>query len=176
LPRVLAGPITGFMVDAIGWSAFFLSTLVLGIPGLVMLARFVPPGVREPVFAIEEVRRTASPPSTASLALRGAIGAVVVGTGSFALVALLDALKVMRDNPAVGFSLGPALFRAANPVGITDWVQLIGIVAAAIIGGVFVAAAIAARHGIGEPTADEDAAPPQTVGPQPAAVKWAKRR
>jgi len=44
LPRVLAGPITGFTVDALGWSIFFLSTIVVGIPGLVMLGRFVPLG------------------------------------------------------------------------------------------------------------------------------------
>jgi PAT family beta-lactamase induction signal transducer AmpG len=50
LPRVIAGPLTGFAVDAVGWSTFFLATIVLGIPGLLMLARFVPPGVREPVF------------------------------------------------------------------------------------------------------------------------------
>ena len=50
LPRVLAGPITGFAVDAIGWSTFFLSTIVIGIPGLLMLGRFVPLGVREPKF------------------------------------------------------------------------------------------------------------------------------
>ena len=48
LPRVVAGPITGFTVNAIGWPAFFLVTMVIGIPGLVMLARFVPIGVREP--------------------------------------------------------------------------------------------------------------------------------
>ena len=48
LPRVVAGPLTGFLVAAIGWPAFFLSTIALGIPGLLMLARFVPPGVREP--------------------------------------------------------------------------------------------------------------------------------
>ena len=29
LPRVLAGPITGFAVDALGWSTFFLTTMVL---------------------------------------------------------------------------------------------------------------------------------------------------
>lgn len=52
LPRVIAGPITGFAVDAAGWSAFFLATMVLGIPGLVMLARFVPPGVREPALDV----------------------------------------------------------------------------------------------------------------------------
>jgi PAT family beta-lactamase induction signal transducer AmpG len=48
LPRVVAGPITGFTVNAVGWPAFFLLTMVAGIPGLVMLARFVPIGVREP--------------------------------------------------------------------------------------------------------------------------------
>ena len=48
LPRVIAGPLTGFLVAAVGWPAFFLSTIALGIPGLLMLARFVPPGVREP--------------------------------------------------------------------------------------------------------------------------------
>ena len=48
LPRVIAGPVTGFTVNAVGWPAFFVMTMVLGIPGLVMLARFVPPGVREP--------------------------------------------------------------------------------------------------------------------------------
>jgi PAT family beta-lactamase induction signal transducer AmpG len=51
LPRVVAGPTTGFAVDAIGWPAFFFATMVLGIPGLVMLARFVPLGVREPDLA-----------------------------------------------------------------------------------------------------------------------------
>jgi PAT family beta-lactamase induction signal transducer AmpG len=48
LPRLLAGPIAGVAVDAMGWSTFFLSTLVIGVPGLLMLARFVPLGVREP--------------------------------------------------------------------------------------------------------------------------------
>ena len=54
LPRILAGPIAGATVVAVGWPAFFLSTMVLGIPGLLMLARFVPPGVREPAFDAEE--------------------------------------------------------------------------------------------------------------------------
>jgi PAT family beta-lactamase induction signal transducer AmpG len=48
LPRVVAGPITGFTVNAVGWPSFFLLTMAAGIPGLVMLARFVPIGVREP--------------------------------------------------------------------------------------------------------------------------------
>jgi len=48
VPRVLAGPVTGFTVSALGWPSFFLLTMALGLPGLVMLARFVPIGVREP--------------------------------------------------------------------------------------------------------------------------------
>jgi PAT family beta-lactamase induction signal transducer AmpG len=48
VPRVLAGPLTGFTVSALGWPSFFLMTMALGVPGLVMLARFVPIGVREP--------------------------------------------------------------------------------------------------------------------------------
>jgi PAT family beta-lactamase induction signal transducer AmpG len=50
VPRVIAGPVTGFTVSAIGWPAFFLLTIALGIPGLLMLARFVPIGVRGPEF------------------------------------------------------------------------------------------------------------------------------
>jgi PAT family beta-lactamase induction signal transducer AmpG len=56
LPRVIAGPITGFAVNAIGWPAFFFLTMLLGIPGLVMLARFVPLGVREPAIATESTK------------------------------------------------------------------------------------------------------------------------
>ena len=58
LPRVVAGPVTGFAVDAMGWPAFFLSTMVVGIPGLVMLARFVPFGVREPELDTRELPAT----------------------------------------------------------------------------------------------------------------------
>jgi MFS transporter, PAT family, beta-lactamase induction signal transducer AmpG len=54
LPRVIAGPLTGFLVAAVGWPAFFLSTIGLGIPGLLMLARFVPPGVREPTMSFDD--------------------------------------------------------------------------------------------------------------------------
>src|SRR4029450_5451838 len=50
LPRVAAGPVTVFAVAAFGCPPFFLTTIVIGIPGLVMLHRFAPFGVREPEF------------------------------------------------------------------------------------------------------------------------------
>lgn len=147
LPRLLAGPIAGFAVDAIGWSSFFLSTLVMGVPGLVMLARFVPLGVREPEFTVEEGDRRA-PIGASALVGRGIAGGVLSGALAFAVTALLAALKSMRDTPASGFDLAGAAAAVAAPATVTDWVQLVGIVAFGVIGGLFVAAATAARRGV----------------------------
>jgi PAT family beta-lactamase induction signal transducer AmpG len=148
LPRLLAGPVTGFVVDAIGWSAFFLSTLVMGVPGLVMLARFVPIGVREPEFAVETGER-GRPLGASALVARGAAGALLSGVGAWLLVALLAALKTMREVPGAGFDYGTAIWLVVRPATITDWVQVLGILAFAVIGGLFTAAAAAARHGAG---------------------------
>jgi MFS transporter, PAT family, beta-lactamase induction signal transducer AmpG len=158
LPRLLAGPVTGFAVDAMGWSAFFLATMVVGIPGLVMLARFVPLGVREPRFEVEEV--AGRPPlSAAGLVLRGAAGMSIAFTGALALLALLAALKTRREVVDAGFDLGAAMRQVASPAGITDWVQLVGILVFAVIAGLFTAAVAAARHGaVGEITVDQPAA------------------
>jgi PAT family beta-lactamase induction signal transducer AmpG len=156
LPRLLAGPVTGFAVDAIGWPTFFLATMIIGIPGLIMLARFVPPGVREPEFSVERVERGA-PLTPVALGARGLAGGLIIGASGMALVALLAALKAAREVPGAGFDFGRALLQAAQPAGITDWVQLVGILVFAAIGGLFVAAIGAARSGaVG--VADEDAA------------------
>jgi PAT family beta-lactamase induction signal transducer AmpG len=148
LPRVLAGPISGFAVDALGWSTFFLSTMLLGIPGLIMLARFVPPGVREPEFVVEETGESRAPLSVAALVGRGVAGGLIMGIGSLALVAVLEAMKAMRETPGAALDFGAALWRASHPVGIADWLQLFGIGAFAVIAGLFVAAATAARNGL----------------------------
>jgi len=146
LPRLLAGPISGFVVDAIGWRTFFLSTLVMGIPGLAMLARFVPLGVKEPEFAVREAERK-RPLSPGELAARGALGAVFAGALAVFSVAALAALKTMRETPEVGFDLLRAASWMRNPAEVTDWVQLIGIAAFTAIGGLFTAAIFAAKHG-----------------------------
>jgi len=147
LPRVIAGPITGFAVDALGWSTFFLATMVIGIPGLVMLARFVPFGVREPEFDLNEKSNIATPSFSGSLVARGLIGGVLAGAVSIAALALLDALSVMRSTPAVGFDVRAALWRVFQPSGTGDWVQVFGILACALVGGLFVAA----RHSVRGP-------------------------
>ncbi len=156
LPRLLAGPIAGVAVDAMGWSNFFLSTLAVGIPGMVMLARFVPLGVREPAFSVEEV---APRPALggAQIALRGAMGGVVVGAAGFILDAALFAVKTMRETKGP-FDLWSALQRLAHPASITDWLELVGVAAFAVISGLFVAALTAARRGAGR---DLDARSPR---------------
>jgi PAT family beta-lactamase induction signal transducer AmpG len=145
LPRLVAGPVAGFAADALGWGPFFLATLVTGIPGLVMLQRFVPIGVRDPEFTVEPVTDRVPLGGTA-IALRGVTGAIGTGVFVLAVVALLAALKTMREAHAA-FDLRAAIWQVAHPVSIPDWVQLVGIVVCAVIGGLFVAAVVAARHG-----------------------------
>jgi len=143
LPRVLAGPITGFAVAALGWPSFFLSTMVIGVPGLMMLGRFVPFGVREPDFEIDTLPTT---PTTASGLVRpGITAAVGLAVGAALLVAVLDAMDAMRATPAVGFDVGAALWRLWHPVNIGGWVQIAGLVAFAVVGGMFIAAIRARR-------------------------------
>jgi PAT family beta-lactamase induction signal transducer AmpG len=154
LPRLLAGPIAGIAVDAMGWSNFFLSTLAIGIPGMVMLARFAPMGVREPVFTVEDVAPR-PPLSAAQIALRGAAGGLAVGAIGFVLNAALFAVKTMREAKGAGFDLGAALWRLAHPASITDWVELVGLTALAVISGLFAAALTAARRGAGRSLAAE---------------------
>ena len=138
LPRVVAGPITGFAVDAIGWPTFFLSTLVIGIPGLLMLHRFVPLGVREPEFDHDEsavpapMSRACSVPDS-----RLQSGLTVVAA---LLLAVLDAMQAMRRTPPQAFDVGAALYRLSHPADVGGWVQVGGILAFALVGGLFIAA------------------------------------
>jgi PAT family beta-lactamase induction signal transducer AmpG len=144
LPRVLAGPITGFAVDAFGWPRFFLATMVVGIPGLVMLGRFVPFGVREPDLDTKAVP-VVSVRASALLAPALAAG-LVLAVGALLVLAVLDALQAMHGAPAAGFDVGAALWRVARPADAGGWIQLAGAAAFGVVGGVFLAAARARRR------------------------------
>jgi PAT family beta-lactamase induction signal transducer AmpG len=158
LPRLLAGPIAGFAVDAMGWPSFFLSTLVMGIPGMVMLGRFVPMGVRDPEFAVEPPS-TRAPLSTTAIVMRGVVGGIISGALALAATAGLAALKLLREKPDVGFDFPGAMGAVLSPATITDWVQIVGVLAFGLIGGLFVAAATAAKRGAGVALAAADLAP-----------------
>jgi len=147
LPRLLAGPIAGIAVDAMQWPAFFLSTLVMGIPGLLMLQRFVPIGTRDPVFTVDAVE-PGPPLGAGQLALRGITGGVLLGASGFVLSAALAAVKTMRETKGA-FDLAGAMAALASPAGTSGWLELAGIAAFGIISGLFVAALTAARRGAG---------------------------
>jgi PAT family beta-lactamase induction signal transducer AmpG len=159
LPRLLAGPIAGVSVDAMGWPTFFLSTLVMGVPGLVMLHRFVPIGTRDPVFTVDEVPHGPEL-GRARIAWRGVAGGVLIGAAGFFLDALLLAVKTMREPKSAGFDFAAAVGKLGSPAAVTDWVELGGIIAFGVIGGLFVAALTAARRGEGRRLAADQAAGP----------------
>jgi MFS transporter, PAT family, beta-lactamase induction signal transducer AmpG len=157
LPRIISGPLCGFLVYAIGWEAFFWATLFFGIPGMVMLARFVPWGAREPEFSIEPPR-IREPLTGRGLTLRGLTGGVIgAGLGGL-IVALMNALKPFKDNPGSAFDVLTPLVALVRPVKTTDWVTLVGLVVFGVTCGLLTAAVVAARHGAGQGIA-EDLAP-----------------
>jgi PAT family beta-lactamase induction signal transducer AmpG len=142
LPRVAAGPITGFAVSAVGWPSFFLSTLVVGVPGLLMLQRFVPLGVREPNF---EHDGRATPVDVSRLLGPGIAAAVGLTVVAAVLLAALDAMQAVRRTPPETFDFGAALYRVTHPADVGAWLQVAGILAFALVGGLFIAATRAKR-------------------------------
>jgi MFS transporter, PAT family, beta-lactamase induction signal transducer AmpG len=144
LPRLVAGPVSGTVVDAIGWEAFYWITIACGIPGMVLLARFVPIGTRElPEYAVA-APRSGPPLSTAAIAWRGLFGAATTGAATTAAAALLAVLKARRAGEALG--LAAATREVLAPADAGGWIQAIGILSFTALGGLFTAAVLAARR------------------------------
>jgi PAT family beta-lactamase induction signal transducer AmpG len=146
LPRLIAGPVTGFLVHAVGWVPFFWFTMAAGVPGLVLLQRFVPFGTRDPVFALEDPR-VRKPLSTTSLAVRGGLGGLVAFGLALLLVSTLSALERLSENAAGGFQLLECLRDVVVPGSFQTALALLGTAAFGVICGLFTAAVFAARHG-----------------------------
>jgi len=160
LPRLVAGPITGFTVNAMGWTAFFWMTMLAGIPGLVLLARFVPPGVRDPTFTVEPPRDRERL-SAAALGARAAVGGLIGLTTALLTIAALAASKAARGNNAAGFDLVSSLSVLIRPETFTAWVQLLGSIVFGVACALLTAAVFAAKHGasLDPPPAEEDSGP-----------------
>ena len=144
LPRLVSGPITGLTVDAVGWTAFYWLTMLAGIPGLVLLARFVPPGVRDPTFTIEE-RPPGAPLSVPALAGRGVAGGLAGLALAIAVVGALAASKSARAGDPLGWV--EALARAVRPADAIGWFELLASAVFALTCGLLAAAVGAARRG-----------------------------
>jgi PAT family beta-lactamase induction signal transducer AmpG len=153
LPRILAGPVAGWLVAALGWKTFYWITIAAGVPGLVLLARFVPPGRREPVFTVEPPS-SRKPLGRGALVARGIAGGVVGFVVVVAAAAWVAALEVARREPGAAVAVGAAVVALLSPVDVAGWLGLVGLVATAAIAGLFTAAVAAARHGAGAIAAD----------------------
>jgi PAT family beta-lactamase induction signal transducer AmpG len=145
LPRVLAGPPTGLLVDAIGWRDFFVLTVAAGLPGLVMLHRFVPWREREPRFHVEALQRGA-PLTRGGLIWRCGMVGLGALVASAATVAALEGARAVRAGRA--FALGERLLALLQPAGLGDVLTLIGIVVVAASVVLGTAAALVARRGL----------------------------
>ncbi len=144
--RIFSGPVAGITVDAVGWSTFFLLTMPLGIPGLLMLSRFVRLGEREPVFEVRQPGRL--PPRTpGQLAARGTAFGVLGALAAAALLTGLAALKAMRADDGEPFRFVAELLAIASPVGPEGWLELVGVLTFGAAMGLFAAAVQAARRG-----------------------------
>jgi PAT family beta-lactamase induction signal transducer AmpG len=146
LPRILAGPVTGFVVHAAGWRFFFYMTMLAGIPGLLLLQRFSPLGVRDPDLTLE-APRNGRPLTTSQLVRRGVTGGAIGFAVCLVVVAGLDALRALRLGDADRFDLSGALSAMLRPDEGGDWLQWIVLIALGAICGLFVAAVAAAHHG-----------------------------
>ncbi|MBM3770924.1 MAG: AmpG family muropeptide MFS transporter [Acidimicrobiia bacterium] len=147
-PRVLAGPIAGVAVDSVGWATFYLATMIVGIPGLIMLARFVPPGVREPTFEAPQLQggEVGDHVDTAGLLGRGVAATVVTGIAASLVLALMAAIDAMRRAKTASLSFGPAWTSIWQPQGIDGWLQILSIAVFSLACGMGAVAMAAAKR------------------------------
>jgi len=145
LPRILAGPIAGVAADALGWRDFFVLTVFTGVPGMMMLARFVPWSVREPVFEVQAP--SWGPPLLRRALLARAMGGALLTLASGGLVlCVLEALSGVRAGRA--FDLMPPLRAALAPQTVGQWTTAAGLLILAVAGGLGTAATLVARRGL----------------------------
>jgi PAT family beta-lactamase induction signal transducer AmpG len=149
MSRVLTGPPAGLLVDALGWSNFFILTVFTGIPGLILLQRFVPWSVRDPVFNVAEPAMGA-PLTRGGLAFRAGIAGILTAIVSALGMAALAAAKAYRTTRV--FELEPHLRAILLPASTNDWLTTVGIVLFGVMVALAVAAALAARRGMAELT------------------------
>jgi len=164
LPRIVSGPIAGFAAQAFGWKTFFWGTIAAGIPGLLILARFAPLGVRDPVFEVEPPRP--GPRRTrAAITRRGVAGGAVASLVGALAVALLSGLTKMREATGGGFDLVAELGTLLRPSGVTGWIGLAGVAVFGLLCGLLTAAVSAARQHDGDEDAENAAAVARSSSP-----------
>ena len=146
ISRVLAGPPAGLMADTIGWRDFFILTIFTGIPGLLMLARFVPWSVREPEFHVAAPPQ-GEPLSRRELVTRSAVGGVVAAVIGVLTMATLWGIRSYRAKH--GFHFLHQVGQVLQPQTLGAWTTLIGVVVIGLTVALMTAATLVARRGLG---------------------------
>jgi len=157
IPRVLAGPPAALLVDAFGWRDFFVSTLFAGIPGMVMLWRFVPWSAHDPEFQVDAPRR-GTPVTRAQAIAYAVIGGLAGLVVSMFTLAALDAMRTYRAKRVL--DLGAQLHAILFPAGLGGWLTLVGLVAIGFTVALTTGAWVVARRGIAGTPGPQPAGPP----------------
>jgi MFS transporter, PAT family, beta-lactamase induction signal transducer AmpG len=144
IPRILAGPPAGLLADALGWRNFFILTLPTGIPGLLMLARFVPWSVRDPQFHVAAPAR-GEPLTRRQLISWAAVGALITWVVGLATMAALEAARSFRAKK--GFDFAHQVVDILRPDTLGAWTTLAGIALLSVTVALMAAATLAARRG-----------------------------
>jgi PAT family beta-lactamase induction signal transducer AmpG len=137
LPRIFAGPPSGLLADTLGWTNFFLLTVVMAVPGMVMLSRFVPWSQRELRFEVTEGDHAPLMDGGALKRLTALLGALASVAATLTLSAL-EATKVYRKDGT--FPWIAETMKIIYPRTIGDGLSLLGSVATGLVLGLTLSA------------------------------------
>jgi PAT family beta-lactamase induction signal transducer AmpG len=145
IPRVLAGPPAGLLADVLGWRDFFVFTVFSGVPGLVMLSRFVPWSVRDPEFHVTAPPR-GGPLSRAEVSWRSALGGIVACLVGLITTATLGAIRSYRAEGV--FPLAQEMGLVLPPRTLAGWTTLVAILLMGLVVALMTAATLVGRRGL----------------------------
>lgn len=158
LPRVIVGPFAGVLAYSLGWTLFFLLTIPIAIPGLVMLHRFVPFGTWQ--ARVDEVEAAGSrvPVTAGGLVARGGIAfgvslviaivwSALLGGMADSRKAILAAASFDDVKPVIATNIAKHFHALVAPSGAPEWIDLLGAIVFALLIAAATAALLAARRG-----------------------------
>ncbi len=137
LPRIFAGPPSGLLADTLGWTNFFLLTVVMAVPGMVMLSRFVPWNQRELRFAVPDGELAPLIDGGALMRWTAVFGSISAAA-AVATLAALEATKAYRKDST--FPWMAETLKIVNPHTLGDGLSLVGGIVSGLVLGLTLAA------------------------------------
>jgi PAT family beta-lactamase induction signal transducer AmpG len=137
LPRIFAGPPSGLLADTLGWTNFFLLTVLMAVPGMVMLSRFVPWSQTELRFEVTEGEHAAFMDKGVLARLTAFLGSLSAMV-AIATLGALEATKVYRKDQT--FPWWAEIMKIVFPQTIGDGLSLVGAIASGLVLGLTLAA------------------------------------